>query len=127
MIDEIKKTFKKRVKEHEWIDEKTTKYVFEKANMLFHALQIKSSFFLTIRKYSSYGFRESNIVAVWGVFHYSIANDIDAGYFTCPELDKLCVQYSGVVWNIFVHIFLEHMTKIFINWNIAVHGFISIY
>ena len=64
MIDEIKKTFKKRVKEHEWIDEKTTKYVFEKANMLFHALQIKSSFFLTIRKYSSYGFRESNIVAV---------------------------------------------------------------
>ena len=64
MIDEIKKTFKKRVKEHEWIDEKTTKYVFEKANMLFHALQIKSSSFLTIRKYSSYGFRESNIVAM---------------------------------------------------------------
>jgi len=34
MIDEIKKTFKKRVKEHEWIDEKTTKYVFEKADAL---------------------------------------------------------------------------------------------
>jgi len=34
MIDEIKKTFKKRVKEHEWIDDKTTKYVFEKADAL---------------------------------------------------------------------------------------------
>ena len=70
MIDEIKKTFKKRVKEHEWIDEKTTKSVFQKANMLFHALQIKSSFPFTVDEYSSYGFRESNIVAVWG---YSIA------------------------------------------------------
>ena len=60
MIDEIKKTFKKRVKEHEWIDEKTTKSVVEKANMLFHALQIKSSFPLTVHEYSSYGFRESN-------------------------------------------------------------------
>ena len=70
MIDEIKKTFKKRVKEHEWIDEKTTKSVFQKANMLFHALQIKSSFPFTADEYSSYGFRESNIVAVWG---YSIA------------------------------------------------------
>jgi len=37
MIDEIKKTFKKRVKEHEWIDEKTTKYVFEKASQSFPA------------------------------------------------------------------------------------------
>ena len=44
MIDEIMTTFKKRVKEHKWIDEKTTKSVVEKANMLFHALQIKSSF-----------------------------------------------------------------------------------
>lgn len=70
MIDEIKKTFKKRVKEHEWIDEKTTKSVFQKANMLFHALQIKSSFPFTVDEYNSYGFRESNIVAVWG---YSIA------------------------------------------------------
>lgn len=34
MIDEIKKTFKKRVKEHEWIDEKTTKSVVEKADAL---------------------------------------------------------------------------------------------
>ena len=57
MIDEIKKTFKKRVKEHEWIDEKTTKSVFQKANMLFHALQIKSSFPFTVDEYSSYGFR----------------------------------------------------------------------
>lgn len=87
MIDEIKKTFKKRVKEHEWIDEKTTKSVFEKANMLFHAFQIKSSFPLTVLTYSSYGFRESNIVAVWGVFHCFIANDIDAGYFTSLAID----------------------------------------
>jgi len=35
MIDEIKKTFKKRVKEHEWIDDKTTKYVFEKVSFSF--------------------------------------------------------------------------------------------
>lgn len=35
MIDEIKKTFKKRVKEHEWIDDKTTKYVFEKVSYSF--------------------------------------------------------------------------------------------
>ncbi|KAJ7377717.1 hypothetical protein OS493_027279 [Desmophyllum pertusum] len=34
MVDEIKKTFKKRVKEHEWIDDKTTKYVFAKADAL---------------------------------------------------------------------------------------------
>lgn len=87
MINEIMKTFKNRVKKHEWIDEKTTKSVFEKANMLFHALQIKSSFPLTIQKYSSYGFRESNIAAVWGVFHCSIANDIDAGYFTSLATD----------------------------------------
>lgn len=32
MIDEIKKTFKRRVKQHEWIDDRTTKYVFEKAS-----------------------------------------------------------------------------------------------
>ena len=35
MIDEIKKTFKKRVKEHEWIDDKTTKHVFEKVSYSF--------------------------------------------------------------------------------------------
>ena len=35
MIDEIKETFKKRVKEHEWIDDKTTKYVFEKVSYSF--------------------------------------------------------------------------------------------
>lgn len=34
MIEEIKKTFKRRVKQHEWIDDKTTKYVFEKADAL---------------------------------------------------------------------------------------------
>ncbi|XP_029202896.2 endothelin-converting enzyme 1-like isoform X4 [Acropora millepora] len=34
MIDEIKKTFKRRVKQHEWIDDRTTKYVFEKADSL---------------------------------------------------------------------------------------------
>lgn len=27
------------------------------------------------------------IVAVWGVFHCSIANDIDAGYFTSLAID----------------------------------------
>ena len=32
MIDEIKQTFKRRVKQHEWIDDRTTKYVFEKAS-----------------------------------------------------------------------------------------------
>lgn len=41
MIDEIKKTFKKRVKEHEWIDEKTTKAVFEKASQSFPAVNTK--------------------------------------------------------------------------------------
>lgn len=35
MVDEIKKTFKKRVKEHEWIDDKTTKYVFAKVSQSF--------------------------------------------------------------------------------------------
>ncbi|XP_073253544.1 endothelin-converting enzyme 2-like [Porites lutea] len=34
MINEIMKTFKNRVKKHEWIDEKTTKSVFEKADAL---------------------------------------------------------------------------------------------
>lgn len=33
IIDEIKETFKRRVKEHDWIDDKTTKYVFEKAGL----------------------------------------------------------------------------------------------
>ena len=30
MIEEIKKTFKHRVEQHKWIDENTTKHVFEK-------------------------------------------------------------------------------------------------
>ena len=30
MVDEIKETFKRRVKQHDWIDNKTTQYVFEK-------------------------------------------------------------------------------------------------
>ncbi|EDO49684.1 predicted protein, partial [Nematostella vectensis] len=34
MIQEIKDTFKERVKEHEWIDDKTTQYVFQKADAL---------------------------------------------------------------------------------------------
>ena len=46
MIDEIKKTFKKRVKEHEWIDEKTTKYVFEKVRNSFLDITQKIIFFL---------------------------------------------------------------------------------
>ena len=104
MIDEIMMTFKKRVKEHEWIDEKTTKSVVEKANMLFHALQIKSSFPLTVHKYSSYGFRESNIVAVWSVFHCFSANDIDAGYFTSLAIDispiVIALNYTNCVFNI---------------------------
>ena len=33
MIDEIKTTFKRRVKEHDWIDDRTTKSVFEKAGL----------------------------------------------------------------------------------------------
>lgn len=38
MIDEIKKTFKKRVKEHDWIDDQTTKYVFEKVKVNYFTL-----------------------------------------------------------------------------------------
>ncbi|XP_022785756.1 endothelin-converting enzyme 2-like [Stylophora pistillata] len=34
MVDEIKETFKKRVKQHDWIDDNTTKHVFEKADVL---------------------------------------------------------------------------------------------
>nr|XP_058966733.1 endothelin-converting enzyme 2-like [Pocillopora verrucosa] len=34
MVDEIKETFKRRVKQHDWIDDKTTQYVFEKADAL---------------------------------------------------------------------------------------------
>jgi hypothetical protein len=30
MIEEIKDIFKDRVKKHEWIDDKTTQYVFQK-------------------------------------------------------------------------------------------------
>ena len=33
MIDEIKTTFKRRVKEHDWIDDRTTKSVFEKVGL----------------------------------------------------------------------------------------------
>ena len=45
MIDEIKKTFKKRVKEHEWIDDKTTKYVFDKVSYSFLYITQKIIFF----------------------------------------------------------------------------------
>jgi len=49
MIDEIKKIFKKRVKEHEWIDDKTTKYVFEKVSYSFLDITRKIMFWRTTK------------------------------------------------------------------------------
>ena len=48
MIDEIMKTFKKRVKEHKWIDDKTTKSVFEKVSYSFLDILRKINFWRTL-------------------------------------------------------------------------------
>lgn len=83
---------------------KNDKICVWKGKYVILALQIKSSFPLTVHKYSSYGFRESNIVAVRGVFHCSIANDIDAGYFTSLAIDispiVIALNYTNCVFNI---------------------------
>ena len=58
MIDEIKKTFKRRVKDHEWIDDATTKHVFDKVIGTHIMLEIDAGSF---RKCSLYMFVVRNV------------------------------------------------------------------